>query len=165
MLRRISSTRTKPVQLYFSQPHARSEKYRSDFWVCEWNECANKIWTPIAAGRGIFMQDTFVLHEKKTHSFECVLCWHWPIFPSHFQLSIVGTGELNFRVRNGNGWTLTVNNTNYSFSCTFKTEQSMNVRVQGLFACTNSCLGQALELLVPVSWMCYHTYTSGLSTM
>ena len=40
-------------------------------------------------------------------------CCHWPIFPVRLQTSIVGTGELNFRVRNGNGWTLTVKNTNY----------------------------------------------------
>ena len=37
-----------------------------------------------------------------------------PIFPVRLQTSIVGTGELNFRVRNGNGWTLTVKNTNYA---------------------------------------------------
>ena len=40
------------------------------------------------------------------------LCWRWPIFPARRQASIVGTGELNFRVRNGNGWTLTAKNTN-----------------------------------------------------
>ena len=42
-----------------------------------------------------------------------LLCWHLPIFPGRHQPSIVGTSELNYRVRNGNGWTLTVNNTNY----------------------------------------------------
>ena len=36
-----------------------------------------------------------------------------PIFPVRLQTSIFGTGELNFRVRNGNGWTLTAKNTNY----------------------------------------------------
>ena len=41
------------------------------------------------------------------------LCWRLPIFPDRHQSSIVGTSELNFRVRNGNGWTLTVKNTNY----------------------------------------------------
>ena len=41
------------------------------------------------------------------------LCWRRPIFPGGFPPSIFGTSELNFRVRNGNGWTLTVNNTNY----------------------------------------------------
>ena len=40
------------------------------------------------------------------------LCWHLPIFPGRRQPSIVGTSELNFRVRDGNGWTLTVIHTN-----------------------------------------------------
>ena len=40
-------------------------------------------------------------------------CWRIPIFPGRHQPSIVGTSELNYRVRNGNGWTLTVKNTNY----------------------------------------------------
>ena len=36
-----------------------------------------------------------------------------PIFPGRLQPSIVGRSELNFRVRDGNGWTLTAINTNY----------------------------------------------------
>lgn len=40
-------------------------------------------------------------------------CWHLPIFPGRHQPSIFGTTELNFRVRDGNGWTLSVINTNY----------------------------------------------------
>ena len=43
-----------------------------------------------------------------------------PIFPGRLQPSIVGRSELNFRVRDGNGWTLTLINTNYilnSFRC------------------------------------------------
>ena len=39
-------------------------------------------------------------------------CWRKPIFPDRLQSSIFGAGELNFRVRDGNGWTLTVINTN-----------------------------------------------------
>ena len=35
-----------------------------------------------------------------------------PIFPVRLQTSIFGASELNFRVRNGNGWTLTAINTN-----------------------------------------------------
>ena len=35
-----------------------------------------------------------------------------PIFPVRRQTSIFGASELNFRVRNGNGWTLTAINTN-----------------------------------------------------
>ena len=38
-----------------------------------------------------------------------------PIFPVRLQTSIVGRIELNFRVRNGNGWTLDLINTNSLF--------------------------------------------------
>ena len=41
-----------------------------------------------------------------------LLSWHRPIFPGRRQPSIFGTDELNYRVRNGNGWTLIVINTN-----------------------------------------------------
>ena len=46
---------------------------------------------------------------------DCFLCWRTPIFPGRHQPSIFGTNELNFRVRDGNGWTLVVINTNYLF--------------------------------------------------
>ena len=36
-----------------------------------------------------------------------------PIFPVRLQTSIVGRSELNFRVRNGNGWTLALISTNF----------------------------------------------------
>ncbi|SBV90552.1 hypothetical protein KL86CLO1_10001 [uncultured Eubacteriales bacterium] len=35
-----------------------------------------------------------------------------PIFPGRLQPSIFGAGELNFRVRDGNGWALAAINTN-----------------------------------------------------
>ena len=38
-----------------------------------------------------------------------------PIFPARLQASIFGASELNFRVRDGNGWTLTAINTNLLF--------------------------------------------------
>ena len=38
-----------------------------------------------------------------------------PIFPVRLQTSIVGRIELNFRVRDGNGWTLDLINTNYHY--------------------------------------------------
>ena len=38
-----------------------------------------------------------------------------PIFPARLQASIFGASELNFRVRDGNGWTLTAINTNSLF--------------------------------------------------
>ena len=46
-----------------------------------------------------------------------------PILPGRRQPSIVGRNELNFRVRNGNGWTLVLISTNYSICYTLKTEQ------------------------------------------
>ena len=46
-----------------------------------------------------------------------------PIFPGRLQPSIVGRSELNFRVRDGNGWTLALISTNYSIDRTLKTEQ------------------------------------------
>ena len=39
-----------------------------------------------------------------------------PIFPGRLQPSIVGANELNFRVRDGNGWTLAAISTNYKLS-------------------------------------------------
>ena len=44
----------------------------------------------------------------------CFICWHLPIVPGRLQPSIFGTNELNFCVRYGNRWTLSVINTNYS---------------------------------------------------
>ena len=42
-----------------------------------------------------------------------ILCRHRLIFPGRFQPSIVSTDELNYRVRDGNGWTLIAKNTDY----------------------------------------------------
>ena len=88
-----------------------------------------------------------------------------PIFPVRLQTSIFGAGELNFRVRDGNGWTLTAINTN---SGAFPHPQN---RTKQLSVCLASAcislepfLGQALGLLVPVSSIHYCTSTSGLST-
>ena len=41
------------------------------------------------------------------------MCRRLLIFPGRLQPSIVSASELNFRVRNGNGWTLTAKDTNY----------------------------------------------------
>ena len=38
-----------------------------------------------------------------------------PIFPASHPTSIFGADELNYRVRNGNGWTLTAISTNYIY--------------------------------------------------
>ncbi len=44
-------------------------------------------------------------------------CQRRAIFPGRRQPSIVATDELNFRVRNGNGWTLIVIGTDYGDPC------------------------------------------------
>ena len=47
-------------------------------------------------------------------------CQHRPILPGRLQPSIVGTDELNYRVRNGNGWTLIVKDADFqTFSLDF----------------------------------------------
>ena len=52
-------------------------------------------------------------YKKRSHSLEWLLSMlALPIFPGRLQPSIVGRSELNFRVRDGNGWTLTAINTN-----------------------------------------------------
>ena len=48
-----------------------------------------------------------------------------PIFTARHQATIVGVSELNFCVRDGNRWTLTTINTNYSRVCTLKTEHQI----------------------------------------
>ena len=52
------------------------------------------------------------------------MCWHRPIFPGRFQPSIVGTDELNFRVRDGNGWTLAVKDTDYELCSGKRTKKN-----------------------------------------
>ena len=60
-------------------------------------------------------------------SFSGSLCWRRPIFPARLQASIVGTGELNFCVRNGNRWTLTAINTDSSILTGFPTKINMKL--------------------------------------
>lgn len=51
--------------------------------------------------------------KKRSHSLEWLLSMlALPIFPGRLQPSIVGRSELNFRVRDGNGWTLALISTN-----------------------------------------------------
>ena len=62
------------------------------------------------------------------------MCWHLLIFPGSCPPSIFSASELNFRVRNGNGWTLTVKNTNYQRYYTLKTEQKKELQ-----GCLHNC--------------------------
>ena len=48
-----------------------------------------------------------------------------PIFPARLQASIFGAGELNCRVRNGNGWTLTAISTDCYFNCSHTAKINM----------------------------------------
>ncbi len=57
------------------------------------------------------------IKRQRLHSQSLSLCWHRAIFPVRRQTSIVATDELNFRVRNGNGWTLVVIDTNFGDPC------------------------------------------------
>ena len=59
----------------------------------------------------------FAMDNKKRTDFSVCsfLCWHLPIFPGSCPPSIFGASELNFRVRDGNGWTLTAINTDYHY--------------------------------------------------
>ena len=53
-----------------------------------------------------------------------------PIFPGRLQPSIVGRSELNFRVRDGNGWTLALISTNCADrSCLRSTIYSIGEKV------------------------------------
>ena len=55
-------------------------------------------------------------YKKRSHSLEWLLSMlALPIFPGRLQPSIVGRSELNFRVRDGNGWTLALISTNFLF--------------------------------------------------
>ena len=53
-----------------------------------------------------------------------------PIFPGRRQPSIVGANELNFRVRDGNGWTLVAISTNY---CSILTDFSAKINIKFYF--------------------------------
>ena len=57
----------------------------------------------------VFPSDLFQFYiEKQKNGFQMETvfqCWRKPIFPGRLQPSIFGTSGLNFRVRDGNGWT------------------------------------------------------------
>ena len=54
-----------------------------------------------------------IFSQKKRTSEDVRFVLALPIFPGRLQPSIVGRSELNFRVRDGNGWTLALISTNY----------------------------------------------------
>ena len=61
-----------------------------------------------------------------------------PIFPCSHPQSIVGEGELNFCVRDGNRWTLTPINTNFP-GCTLKTEHEFLLQSKAAESAFSNC--------------------------
>ena len=66
-----------------------------------------------------------------------------PIFPVRLQTSIFGADELNFRVRDGNGWTLTAINTNLLSFVKESKQRKLPWTLLGLGACFDSRFGLA----------------------
>ena len=63
--------------------------------------------------------------KKDTYICKCLFLYQQlPILPGRHQPSIVSTEELNYRVRNGNGWVLLVIGTNSSGSVLLRTHPS-----------------------------------------
>ena len=95
-----------------------------------------------------------------------------PIFPASHPASIVGESVLNFCVRDGNRWTHTPINTNFKRSSsllkgyTLKTEHghAFCILLQASLSLLVPIVGQALGLLVSVSYTHYCASTPDLST-
>ena len=70
--------------------------------------------TSLPFGCGCFPCSRYVgcKYKKKTLKRVSSFMLALPIFPGRLQPSIVGRSELNFRVRDGNGWTLALISTN-----------------------------------------------------
>ena len=87
---------------------------------CAQNDGRARRPSPTRTLRVKFHYSSFIIHHSLKAKLpriiprEFVLCWHLLIFPGRYQPSIVSASELNFRVRDGNGCTLTAINTNYS---------------------------------------------------
>ena len=58
---------------------------------------------------------TFVGRIKTQKEKLTIECWHLPIFTPRRQGTIFGTTGLNFRVRDGNGWGLSVIGTGFLY--------------------------------------------------
>ena len=119
----LSGTRS---NLLSYEPIRFAVRHLSDLWWRWWD---SNPWPP-ACKAGALPTELHP-HERKGSFFpksaEPKLgfprCWLRPIFPHRRQWSIVGTAELNFRVRNGNGWTLCVKETNSCLHQSLKIEQ------------------------------------------
>ena len=84
-----------------------------------------------------------------------LLCWHRAIFPVRRQTSIFATDELNFRVRNGNGWTLALISTDYVDADSVSFAAAQAPRLIHFIA---SPLPNTNATLVCVWGLCYSVY-------
>ena len=87
-------------------------------------------------------------------------------FPGSHPPSIISAEELNFRVRNGNGWDLFAIITEFEFYQLNNAEmfQASSQTYSHLSFRLAFQLGQVLDLLVSISLTCHHAYTFDLST-
>ena len=92
---KISRNSSKPLFLQHFMDHKDQLPYSY-----KWQSYANRI-------------QMFAKIKKQVRIEPARKSWHQSIFPGRRQPSIFDTNELNFRVRNGNGCTLTVINTNH----------------------------------------------------
>ena len=142
--------------------------------------------TVICSANWAIEEYSFVYKRKITsvifHSY--LLFRQLSTLPGSRPPSTIDVKELNFRVRHGNGWILLAIVTGFSFLlkvCTLKTKQYTRFWVSFSlflfhssltpFGCSDTslhifpiCYGQALGLLVPLSYIHYCTSTYGLST-
>ena len=80
------------------------------------SSCVGYYYTTSAAFLSILgFRSRFLDKTKETTKVVVSFVLALPIFPARLQASIFGASELNFRVRDGNGWTLTAINTNLLF--------------------------------------------------
>ena len=83
--------------------------------------------------------------KKAVSHYDSPLVLALPIFPGRLQPSIVGRSELNFRVRDGNGWTLALINTNYHYH-----SRSNNLNCTSPFPVCQQEIGDPWESRTPV---------------
>ena len=98
------------------------------------------------------------MKQKRTTVAALFGCRRRPIFPGSFPPSIFGTGELNFRVRYGNGWDLTVINTG-SVPLAGDIYPALRLNIVGQDGALDACDGDvgreawgALRLQAPAWW-------------
>ena len=74
--------------------------------------CLALLWPILSYGLPTELRRNIKQNKGNLFSFPC-LCRLWAIFPGRRQPSIFATAALNFRVRNGNGWTHCVKITDF----------------------------------------------------